>query len=189
MKAIQKCFFVLLLCSVMGCTTNGHRQVRSNAELRANYLVTAADDFIVDVYLNGVRVPDDRRELLEEIHGATVERINVQVFQGDWLVFHVVNNRLRWGGSYYFGAAGVLWPNEFGFVSETESGNWSACDNPANAIRFVQEKPFLRDDKAQPISSLWTLGTPQMKKFAGDNWAGEPLWGLTRDTWLKVDVQ
>jgi len=36
------------------------------------------------------------------------ERTNIQVRHGDWLVFHVANNRLRWGGSYYFAAAGLF---------------------------------------------------------------------------------
>jgi hypothetical protein len=96
---------------------------------------------------------------------------------------------MRWDGCYYFAAAGVLQTNEFGFVSETESGNWSACDDPAKASRFIAQKWYLQREKAQPISRIWQDGTPQMKKFAGNSWAGTPLWGLSRDTWLKVIVR
>jgi hypothetical protein len=176
-------------CFLMGCAATRHGQECSNSDLRAGHIVTVADDFVVDVYLNGVRVPDDRRELLAEIYGATAERVNVQVHRGDWLVFHVVNDRLRWGGCCYFAAAGVLPTNEFGFVSETESGNWSACDVPAKVGKFIKEKQYLSREKAQRIARIWQDGTPQMKQFAGNSWAGEPLWGLTRDTWLKVIVR
>src|SRR4051812_19071412 len=72
----------------------------------ARTLIAVADDFIVDVYHNGVKVPDDRREMVEEVHGATVERIKLDVRKGDWLVFNVVNNRLRWGGASYFAVSG-----------------------------------------------------------------------------------
>jgi hypothetical protein len=73
----------------------------------ATSLVFVADDFVVDLYHNGVKVPDERRTLLEEVFGATVERVDVEVREGDWLVFNVVNNRLRWGGVQYFGVAGL----------------------------------------------------------------------------------
>jgi hypothetical protein len=186
----QKCLVVTLLCCLMmGCASTRHGHEYSASDLRANHIVTVADDFVVDVYLNGIRVPDDKRELLAEIFGATVERISVHAHRGDWLVFHVVNNRLRWGGCYYFAAAGVLQTNEFGFISETASGNWSACDDPGKARRFVAKKWYLQRDRTQAISRIWQDGTPQMKHFAGDSWAGEPVWGLSRDTWLKVIVR
>src|SRR3954466_4145755 len=72
----------------------------------ADYLITVADDFIVEVYHNGQRVPDSARELILERFGATGEKIKVPVKRGDWLVFHVVANRLRWDGSKYFAVAG-----------------------------------------------------------------------------------
>jgi hypothetical protein len=180
---------LMVLCSLMaGCATSRMCE-RSEVPVRANYVVTVADDFVVDAYLNGIRIPDDKRQMLAELFGATSERINVQVHEGDWLVFHVVNDRLRWGGDYFFAAAGVLQTNEFGFVSELESGNWSACDDPHAVRRFIAEKHYLQQSKAQPISLVWQDGTPKMKQFAGDAWTGEPLWGLSRDTWLKVVVK
>ena len=81
--------------------------VAREAAFLADTLITVADDFIVDVYHNGVLVPDDRRELIQEIHRATVERIKANVRQGDWLVFHVVNNKMRWGGASYFAVKGL----------------------------------------------------------------------------------
>src|SRR5580658_8860309 len=75
--------------------------------IRANYVVTVSNDFVVDVYQNGVRVPDNRRQLVNEIFGATAERINIQVQKGDWLVFNVVNDRMRWNGARSFMAAGI----------------------------------------------------------------------------------
>src|SRR3954451_17644250 len=72
----------------------------------ADRIFAVADDFIVDVYHNGVKVPDAKRMLLVEVHGATAERIDIEVREGDWLVFNVVNNRLRWGGCSYFRVAG-----------------------------------------------------------------------------------
>src|ERR1043166_8249775 len=68
----------------------------------ADYLIAVADDFVVDVWHDGLRVPEARRTLLRERFGACTERIDVPVRAGDWLVFHVVNNRMRWGGARYF---------------------------------------------------------------------------------------
>src|SRR4051794_10636228 len=75
-------------------------------EVIADRLFTVVDDFIVDVYHNGVKVPDARRTLLVELFGATAERLDVDVKQGDWPVFNVVNNRMRWGGCSYFAVTG-----------------------------------------------------------------------------------
>src|SRR5947207_11914800 len=77
-------------------------------DLRASYLITVADDFVADAYRNGRPIPDAKRQLLEDRFGATVERINTEVRKGDWLVFNVVNDRLRWGGAYYFAVAGCF---------------------------------------------------------------------------------
>src|SRR4051812_2982701 len=83
--------------------------------VKANYLITVADDFVVEIYKNGQRVPDAQRTLILERFGATAERVSVAVRAGDWLVFHVVHDRLRWNGSKYFAVAGCFGENEFGF--------------------------------------------------------------------------
>src|SRR3954464_3923074 len=70
---------------------------KKTPEVRCKYLITVADDFVVEVYHNGKPVPDTERELLVERFGATAEKVQVAIRTGDWLVFHVVQNRLRWG--------------------------------------------------------------------------------------------
>src|SRR5438067_12701216 len=74
-------------------------QVTEDRTIRAAYLITVADDFIVDVLHNGRAVPDSKRQMIKERYGATADRINIEVRKGVWLVFNVVNNRLRWGGA------------------------------------------------------------------------------------------
>jgi hypothetical protein len=160
------------------------------ASLRARYLITVADDFIVDVYLNGKAVPDSKRSLLQERFGATAERIDVAVKKGDWLVFHVVNDRLRWGGAYYFAAAGCFHENAFGFVSNLEDGNWSACDTPGDVERFIASRTYFQHRPAQRIAQPWGDGTAYMQQYAGSSWNGAPLWGGSgRSVWVKVQVE
>ena len=156
--------------------------------LRARYLITTADDFVVDMYLNGQPIPDAKRSLLEERYGATVERVDVEVHRGDWLVFNVVNNRLRWGGTRYFGLAGCFALNEFGFVSDRASCQWSACDNPRDAGRFIARKSFMDRAPVQIVDNPWTDGDALMRQHAGANWSGSPVWGKSRSTWIKVVV-
>src|SRR6476646_5439873 len=96
---------LLTAALVFSCSRSASPRERSGREtppLRARYLITVADDFLVDVYRNGRAVPDAKRTLLDERFGATVERLDVEVRKGDWLVFNVVNNRMRWGGASYF---------------------------------------------------------------------------------------
>jgi hypothetical protein len=169
----------------------GSSPSHTSENLRANSIMTVADDFVVDVYYNGQIVPDSKRNLLSEMFGAAREQTNLQVFRGDWTVFHVVNDRLRWGGAYYFVAAGLFDRNEFGFVSSLSSGDWSACDAPAQADRFIAERDFMRDNSVQKITRPWTDGLGLIKQAAGDDWAGDPIWGSShdRDVWLKIIVR
>ena len=155
---------------------------------RAHYLITAADDFVVEVYHNGRRVPDSRRHLLLERFGATAERVDLEVRPGDWLVFNVVNNRLRWGGASYFAVAGCFARDEFGFVSRPGAGSWSACDRPADVDHFISERGYGRDRPARAVSRPWGEGDGHMRAFAGAGWKGAPVWGDTPNTWIKVLV-
>jgi hypothetical protein len=155
---------------------------------RAHYLITVADDFVVEVYHNGRRVPDARRHLLLERFGATAERVDLEVRRGDWLVFNVVNNRLRWGGASYFAVAGCFARDEFGFVSRPGPGPWSACDRPGDVDRFLSDRGYLRDRPARAIGRPWGEGDGLMRAFAGAGWKGAPLWGDTPNTWIKVLV-
>ena len=157
--------------------------------LRAKYLITVADDFIVDVYQNGRCVPASKRELRAEIFGATVERINIEVKKGDWLVFNVVNNKLRWGGAYYFGVAGCFAPNEFGFVSDANSMNWASCDSPKDAENFIAWREALMHRPTQIVTTPWDQGDTLMRQHAGDGWKGTSVWGTGRNTWIKVLIE
>lgn len=157
--------------------------------VRAKYLISVADDFVVDVYLNGKVIPDASRHLLDEQFGATVERIDVTIHQGDWLVLNVVNNRFRWDGVRYFGLAGCFAKDEFSFVSDPEGRNWSVCDDPADVADFISDPIFGAHRRALPVSHEWKDGTPLMKRYAGASWDGKALWGESRNTWIKVQVQ
>jgi hypothetical protein len=158
------------------------------SELRARYVITVADDFVVDVYLDGKLVPDARRHLLREQFGATAERLDVDVRKGDWLVFNVVNNRLRWNGRRYFAAAGCLSKGEFGFVSSLADSAWSRCDDPSDVGDFIADPIFGAHRPVEKIDAEWQDGTPLMKSFAGASWSGSPVWGASRNTWIKVVV-
>jgi hypothetical protein len=161
------------------------RPQNPQGQVIAQYLITVADDFIIEVYHNGVRVPDDRRELLLEQFGATAEKIQVEVREGDWLVFNVVNNRLRWGGAAYFAVAGMKDSSpRIGFTTELTSGKWSCCDDPSRVSRFLSDPNYLRTQPARSIPTLWGGGDPLMNQLV-DGWTGTPLWGTTRNTWIK----
>jgi hypothetical protein len=158
---------------------------REAPQALCEYLVTGADDFIVEVYQNGKRVPDEQRELLLERFGATVEKIHVSVHEGDWLVFHVVQDRFRWGGAKYFAVAGCKAENEFGFVSDPGSVEWSVCDDPAKVRGFIDRRDTGRNVRAAAIEVPWDEGDDHMKEYAGQDFAGKALWGRQPSTWIK----
>jgi hypothetical protein len=156
-------------------------------EVIADHLFTVTDDFIIDVYHNGQKVPDSRRTLLVEQFGATAERIDIEVKKEDWLVFNVVNNRLRWGGCSYFAVTGQG-GDGVAFTTESESGRWSCCDEPGKVSRFISDRLYLGEQRAQPIENPWSGGDDLMKQVA-DGWTGKPLWGQSRNTWIKFVVR
>jgi hypothetical protein len=156
-------------------------------EVIARRVFTVADDFVVDVYHNGLKVPDEKRTLLVENFGATAERIDIEVRQGDWLVFNVVNNRLRWGGSSYFAVAG-RGDAGIAFTTETTSGRWTCCDDPSKVSRYIMDREFSTDDRAERIANPWSAGDGLMNHVA-DGWGGTPIWGKTRNTWIKYVVR
>ena len=157
---------------------------RSKKQMAA-HLIAVADDFIVEAYKNGVRIPDAQRTLLDEIFGATVERLNVEVLPGDWLVFHVVHNRLRWEGSKYFAVAGMLGDNDYGFVSDPASEAWSVCDDPERAWDFIRRRHEGTEMRASPITKPWGEGDDHMRRHAGAGYPGKALWGGSASTWIK----
>jgi hypothetical protein len=128
-------------------------------DLLAKHLITVTDDFVAEAYKNGVRIPDAKRKLLEENYGATAERIHADIRPGDWLVFHVVNNRLRRGEVKFFAMAGCRDKNKFGFASDPASKDWSVCDDPARAHDFIGNRDEGTGNRAAAISNPWLDGT------------------------------
>jgi serine/threonine protein kinase len=157
----------------------------------ANTIYAVVDDFIIDAYHNGERIPDSQRQVANEVFGATSEKISVVIREGDWLVFNVVNNRSRWNGAYYFGVAGIREDNRIGFVSELESGRWSVCDNPGDVPKFIAQRDYLAANLAQPVGKPWAHGDNMLKEFIRssppDGLVTPPqaIWGTNRNTWIK----
>ncbi len=152
------------------------------------YLITVTNDFVVAAYKNGELIPDSSRELLLDRFGATAERINVPVARGDWLVFNVAHNPIRWGGSKYFAVAGCQAPNHFGFVSDVNSGHWSVCDDPAQVAAFIRQRNPGTKSPALPIANPWGEGDQYIREFAGPDFPGTPIWGSAPSTWIKFAI-
>ncbi len=157
-------------------------------ENRCAFLITVTDDFIVAAYKNGEPIAPEKRELLLDRFGATAEKVAVSARPGDWLVFHVVQNPVRWGGSRYFAVAGCLARNEFGFVSDPASADWSVCDDPAKAAEFIQRRDAGTGVRALPIANPWKDGDELMRRYAGSGFGGKALWGSASSTWIKFAV-
>ena len=153
----------------------------------ADRLYAVTDDFIVDLYHNGRKVADARRELIEEVYGATAEKIELELRPGDWLVFNVVNNRMRWGGASYFAVA-ARGPQGFAFTTEAESGRWSFCDDLASVPEFIKDPLYGDANRARLIDVPWAAGDEMMNRHA-DGWNGKPVWGASRNTWIKYCVR
>jgi hypothetical protein len=155
----------------------------------ANSVQIVCDDFACDIYHNGKLIPVEKRQLQGEIFGAQGELITVDLKPGDWIVFNVANNRLRWGGAYYFAAAGLSSAGTLAFTSELRSGNWSACDDLKEISRFVSERDYLKDHAAQAITNSWDKNDDHIRKGNPD-WNGQAIWGdpNSRSTWLKYIV-
>lgn len=162
--------------------------VNPDARLVATDLYLGADDFVVDVFHNGQRVPETARRMTAEVYGAIGERVSLPVREGDWLVFNVVNNRLRWGGVHYFGAGGVGEDASLAFVSE-ESPQWSVCEEPGEAPRFIAEPGFQSDRPVRRIEKPWS-GGDKMISSKVPGWNGHAIWGdpTNRNIWLKFRV-
>jgi hypothetical protein len=163
-------------------------KLNPNAPIIATDLYIGADDFVVDVFQNGHRVPDSARSMSAEVFGAIGEHTKIHVRAGDWLVFNVANNRLRWGGVYYFGVAGVREDGSLAFVSE-ESPQWSVCEDPGLVSRFIAEPDFLATNRAQRIPKPWAGGDGMITAKV-QNWNGHAIWGspTNRNIWLKYRV-
>jgi hypothetical protein len=157
--------------------------------LVASALLLVADDFVVEVYVNGRPVPSESRKLQADIFGAQIERVEVDLHDGDWIVFNVASNQLRWKGAHYFACAGLKGDaNDLVFASEARSGRWLACDDLTDVARFVADPNYLSDRKAQTIEKSWDPEGKRMRERV-PNWSGEGIWGTSRGTWIKYVVK
>jgi len=148
--------------------------------LIATRVFIGADDFVVDVFHNGKRVPLSARTMTTERFGAIGERVDIPVREEDWIVFNVVNNQLRWGGAHYFGAAGVRDEGVVGFNSEV-SALWSVCEDPGLVPRFIAEPGFMATNLARRIESPWPDGDKMIRKHVPD-WSGYAIWGRSDES-------
>jgi hypothetical protein len=185
MRRIATAWILLAICGLSAAAPD--QPLPPGGRVVSDRLFTVTDDFIVDLYHNGVKVPDERRTLLKEVFGATVERIDVKLHEGDWIVFNVVNNRLRWSGCSYFGVtargeAGVA------FVTEPDSGRWACCDDTEKVSEFIHDREYLAGNRALAIPNPWGEGDSLMTQVA-DGWTGKPVWGQSRNTWIKYVVR
>jgi hypothetical protein len=189
MKTIRLWIASLVLAALMAPMVRGEalnaEEASPKSDVLCQYLVTVANDYIVEAYRNGEKVPDEKRELILDRFGATIEKIQMEVRRGDWLVFHVVHNHLRWGGTKYFAVAGCQAKNEFGFVSDPASADWSSCDDPAKVSEFIKNRDHGIKTRARTIENPWSEGDPDMKVTAGENFGGKALWGGAPSTWIK----
>jgi hypothetical protein len=169
-----------------------HPAFAQDDDVKARYVITVCNDFVVDLYKNGDKVPERLRHNANELFGAEVEKDDIKVSTGDWLVFHVVSNAIRWNGVYFFAAAGMREKDDFGFFTDYKSDDWSSCDNPSDVDQFISDKNYMSDAKVHriPEENLWRDGIPRIKAYTGDSWPGTPLWGHigSRSVWLKVIV-
>jgi hypothetical protein len=142
-----------------------------------------ADDFIVDVYHNSVKVPVSRRELLEERFGRPSNRSTSRSIK-EIGSSSTLSTTASVGSASYFGAASCFGKDEFGFVSGIECSCWSECDVPRDVQKFIARKNFLSDQPA----SLQTRGemAPSHAALNGSAWRGQPIWDQTPSPWLNV---
>jgi hypothetical protein len=182
-RAATKPVATVAAAAVQTAPTTNPASLRYTQGVLADQLVVAADDFVVDVWHNGTKIPDAQRRMANEVYGAMSERISLTVSNGDWVVFNVVNNRLRWGGVHYFAAAGML-GTRVRFVSHSGNGCWTYCDDPALVNRFIAERDF-PGVAVRPITKKWDRGDRQMEGLTKSTWRGEGVWGEARNTWIK----
>ena len=153
----------------------------------ADFICTVADDFVIDIYVNGELVPAEKRKLTGETYGAQAEQIDVPIHRGDWVVFAVANNRLRWGGSYFFGAAGMTKEKRLVFQSKLGDPRWTYTDDPASVSQFVRQRN-MRGRPVESVKVIWDQGHGQMKERTNKLWSGDPVWGASRLSWIKFIV-
>lgn len=149
----------------------------------AQELYIVADGVVAEIYLNGKPLPLEVRGIMNEVDGVTAEKVDVYIHEGDWLVFHVVTNRLRRERGSYFAVAGER-PGSPGFVSNLTTGGWRSNDDPAQAAAFIDD-PQVGARGVRPIEKKWAGGDALMKDLLHHEWNGSAVWGEAPSTWIK----
>ncbi len=175
-------------CAWTSAALSSQPQLSPHPPRVADSLLIAADDFVTDVYLNGKRLPDRDYDLLVENFGATMVRVNVAVYPGDWLVFNVANDRFRWGGASGLAVAGLL-HGHTSFTSQINSRHWCSCVNLSQVPDFIANRnslmarPVVRP--RNPYRWVWNSvnGKCDFKR-------GKIIWakGRRANVWIKYRV-
>ena len=108
----------------------------------------------------------------------------------DWIVFNVVNDRMRWNGSRYFAVAGMMAEGEPTFWSDADSGRWVFCETPGAVSQFIASADDSSSNHVARIDAhKWRDGDKIMQKFSGV-WKGDAIWGTgkSRNIWVKYKV-
>jgi hypothetical protein len=137
----------------------------------------------VDIYQNGKLVAPGQCKIRQDAFGARMERVDMEVHEGDWLAFHVVNRNLGGGFPPYFAVAVMVNASHSAFQSQTET--WCVCDTPGKAPRFIASFGDPGDGRARRRTRPWAEGDQEMKRTVPD-WHGESIWGNSNDEYLKV---
>ena len=152
--------------------------------LVATDLTLVAEDFVVDLWLSGHKVPLALRHAVVNRPGLTTEHVALDVRQGDWLVFSAVANLLRSGSDSYFALRATDLRGEEAFVSR-RGPDWSACDEPGEVPAYLAQREVSGERPAilAATPSIEAAGT--WRSVLGSEFTGEPLWGKEASTWLK----
>ncbi|MEM7602249.1 MAG: hypothetical protein AAF357_12640, partial [Verrucomicrobiota bacterium] len=149
-------------------------------------LTVVVKDFISAIYHNGQRIPDEKRTLLLDRFGSTIENIAIEPKPGDWIVFEVAYNPVRHGGARYFALSGFLNGDPHGLFSHPESSSWSHNDNPTLAMKFIRNREHGTARRALPVGRGWDEGDSFIRQYSGPSFPGEAIWGDETSTWLKL---
>lgn len=161
---------------------------RDKEIIQTSGLTIVVKDFVTAIYHNGKRVPDEKRTLLEDRFGSTIENLALEPEPGDWLVFEVACNPIRHGGSRYFALSGFLEGDPHALFSHPQSPNWSHCNNPTLAMKFIRNREHGSDLRALPVERPWDEGDSYIRRYAGPSFPGKAIWGDDTTTWLKLIV-
>lgn len=151
-------------------------------------LTLVVKDFVTAIYHNGKRVSDEKRTLLVDRFGSTIENVAIEPEPGDWLVFEVASNPVRHGGAKYFALSGFMDGDRHALVSDPQSPDWSFCDDPSKAMGFIQNRNQGTELRALAANRKWEEGDTFIRKYAGPSFPGEAIWGGDTSTWLKLRI-